>query len=171
MALQNHFSTCSADWVSCLLLVLTSCCCSIFEIQSRFLRRPCQCHCSVVLVLNKTHISATFGSCGCKYSKDFKWKTPGAIRGMFGVQMAPLEVPRVPSPPPCFSPLCTFLCCALFSTVHFSPLCTGQTALLWRTALHQKFSIARRYILVFCTSAHHYSSLDCMFAEDQFALH
>ena len=54
--------------------------------------------------------------------------------------MAPLEVPRVPSPPPCFSPLCTFFRfafphCALFSSVHFSPLCfsplcTGQTALL-----------------------------------------
>ena len=54
MALQNHFSTCSADLVSCLLLVLTSCC-SIFEIQSRFLRRPCQCHCRVVLVLKTKH--------------------------------------------------------------------------------------------------------------------
>ena len=54
MALQNHFSTCSADLVSCLLLVLTNCC-SIFEIQSRFLRRPCQCHCRVVLVLKTKH--------------------------------------------------------------------------------------------------------------------
>ena len=89
------------------LLVVWTSCRRNFEIQSRCVRRPCQCHC----VLNKT----TF----CQFWKvlqifeGFKMEIPGAIRGMFGVQMAPLEVPRVPSP--------SFYTLLFSSSLYFAP--------------------------------------------------
>ena len=43
----------------------------------------------------------------------FKMEIPGAIQGMFGVQMAPLEVPRVPSP--------SFYTLLFSSSLYFAP--------------------------------------------------
>ena len=122
-------------------------------------------------VLNKTHISATFGTAtGANIRMILNGKHRELSRACSESKWPLLRCRECPLHH------LAFLCCALFSsllffTVHFSSLCTGQTALLCKTALHQQFCSARHYILVFCASAHHYSSLDCTFAKDQSALH
>ena len=111
------------------LLVVWTSCRRNFEIQSRCVRRPCQCHCRAAVSLTK-QLFASFGRF-CKYSKDLKWKYRELSGACLEFKWPLLRCRECPLPPstPCFS--------LHHCTLHLLRHCTCFAFHCSSSALHQ----------------------------------